>query len=70
MGLSCFACFDGGNKRQRQEEDRLASAEARAKAAEAAQNVADGLMLSLLSVHLQILFKLLKGDGMSHALDI
>ncbi|WCJ35556.1 hypothetical protein M5689_016803 [Euphorbia peplus] len=37
MGLSCFACFDGGSKQRRQEEDKLASAEARAKAAEAAQ---------------------------------
>ncbi|KAH8487914.1 hypothetical protein Peur_060318 [Populus x canadensis] len=37
MGLSCFACFDGGNKKQRREEERLASEEARAKAAEAAQ---------------------------------
>ncbi|KAL3571478.1 hypothetical protein D5086_025382 [Populus alba] len=37
MGLSCLACFDGGNKKQRREEERLASAEARAKAAEAAQ---------------------------------
>ncbi|KAL3603756.1 hypothetical protein D5086_004615 [Populus alba] len=37
MGLSCFACFDGGSKQQRREEERLASAEARAKAAEAAQ---------------------------------
>ncbi|XP_052884166.1 uncharacterized protein LOC108453324 isoform X2 [Gossypium arboreum] len=33
----CFSCFDGGNKEERQEQDRLASAEARAKAAEAAQ---------------------------------
>ncbi|KAI3409055.1 uncharacterized protein J3R85_019853, partial [Psidium guajava] len=31
------ACFDGGNKQRRREEDKLASAEARAKAAEAAQ---------------------------------
>jgi len=37
MGLSYFACFDGGRKQQRREEERLASAEARAKAAEAAQ---------------------------------
>ncbi|XP_050213660.1 uncharacterized protein LOC126665032 [Mercurialis annua] len=37
MGLSCFACFDGGSKLRRQEEDRLEAAEARAKAAEAAQ---------------------------------
>ncbi|CAK7347422.1 unnamed protein product [Dovyalis caffra] len=37
MGLSCFACFDGGSKPQRREEERLASAEARAKSAEAAQ---------------------------------
>ncbi|XP_061966877.1 uncharacterized protein LOC133690650 [Populus nigra] len=37
MGLSCFACFDGGRKQQRKEEERLASAEARAKAAESAQ---------------------------------
>uniref|UniRef100_A0A6N2MKZ1 Small VCP/p97-interacting protein n=1 Tax=Salix viminalis TaxID=40686 RepID=A0A6N2MKZ1_SALVM len=37
MGLSCFACFDGGSKQQRREEERLSSAEARAKAAEAAQ---------------------------------
>ncbi|KAF9668473.1 hypothetical protein SADUNF_Sadunf14G0007200 [Salix dunnii] len=37
MGLSCFACFDGGSKKQRREEGRLASAEARAKSAEAAQ---------------------------------
>lgn len=37
MGLSCFACFDGGSKQQRREEERLASAEVRAKAAEAAQ---------------------------------
>lgn len=36
--MGCFDCFDGGNKQQRKEQDRLASAEARAKAAEAAQN--------------------------------
>ncbi|XP_058081832.1 uncharacterized protein LOC131229808 isoform X2 [Magnolia sinica] len=35
MGF-CLACF-GPSKAQRKEEDRLASAEARAKAAEAAQ---------------------------------
>ncbi|MBA0565972.1 hypothetical protein Golob_010826, partial [Gossypium lobatum] len=36
--MGCFfSCFDGGNKEQRKEEDRLASAEARAKASEAAQ---------------------------------
>ncbi|PPD92357.1 hypothetical protein GOBAR_DD10700 [Gossypium barbadense] len=35
--MGCFACFDGGNREQRKEQDRLASAEARAKAAEAAQ---------------------------------
>ncbi|KAA3488732.1 transmembrane protein [Gossypium australe] len=35
--LGCFSCFDGGNKEQRKEQDRLASDEARAKAAEAAQ---------------------------------
>ncbi|XVE95033.1 hypothetical protein REPUB_Repub02eG0061200 [Reevesia pubescens] len=32
-----FSCFDGGKKEERREQDRLASAEARAKAAEAAQ---------------------------------
>ncbi|XWS21293.1 hypothetical protein CRYUN_Cryun30bG0043200 [Craigia yunnanensis] len=32
----CFSCFDGGNE-ERKEQDRLASAEARTKAAEAAQ---------------------------------
>ncbi|KAL3734931.1 hypothetical protein ACJRO7_024148 [Eucalyptus globulus] len=31
------ACFDGGNKQRRREEDKLASAEVRARAAEAAQ---------------------------------
>ncbi|GAU31179.1 hypothetical protein TSUD_316040 [Trifolium subterraneum] len=36
MGL-CFGCFDGGNKRMTKEEERLASEEARARAAEAAQ---------------------------------
>ncbi|KAJ0086146.1 uncharacterized protein LOC116139906 [Pistacia vera] len=35
--MGCFACFDGGNKQQRKEQERLASEEARAKAAEAAQ---------------------------------
>lgn len=35
--MGCFSCFDGGNKEQRKEQDRLASDEARAKAAEAAQ---------------------------------
>lgn len=35
MGLLC--CFDGGNNAKRKEEDRIASAEALAKAAEAAQ---------------------------------
>ncbi|KAL8096241.1 hypothetical protein AgCh_037268 [Apium graveolens] len=36
--MGCFGCFDGGKKQQlRKEEDRLASQEARAKAAEAAQ---------------------------------
>ncbi|CAL5415296.1 unnamed protein product [Camellia sinensis] len=34
--MGCFACFDGG-KQQRKEEERLASLEARSKAAEAAQ---------------------------------
>ncbi|EXB39825.1 hypothetical protein L484_001676 [Morus notabilis] len=33
----CFACLDEGKKEQGKEEERLASAEARAKAAEAAQ---------------------------------
>ncbi|CAJ2643895.1 unnamed protein product [Trifolium pratense] len=36
MGL-CFGCFVGGNKRMTKEEERLASEEARARAAEAAQ---------------------------------
>ncbi|KAF8024629.1 hypothetical protein BT93_F1716 [Corymbia citriodora subsp. variegata] len=31
------ACFDGGSKQRRREEDRVVDAEARAKAAEAAQ---------------------------------
>ncbi|KAL3632539.1 hypothetical protein CASFOL_025523 [Castilleja foliolosa] len=35
--MGCFACFDGGNKQWRREEDRLASEQARAKAAEVAQ---------------------------------
>ncbi|XVE55747.1 hypothetical protein DITRI_Ditri03aG0183200 [Diplodiscus trichospermus] len=35
--MGCFSCFDGGNKELRKEQERLASAEARAKAAEAAQ---------------------------------
>ncbi|KAJ8762603.1 hypothetical protein K2173_008042 [Erythroxylum novogranatense] len=35
MGLWCFSCFDGGDERR--EEEKLASIEARAKAAEAAQ---------------------------------
>ncbi|KAG2698970.1 hypothetical protein I3843_07G171800 [Carya illinoinensis] len=35
--MGCFACFDGGNKQRRREEERVASEEARAKAAEAAQ---------------------------------
>ncbi|CAL5418048.1 unnamed protein product [Camellia sinensis] len=34
--MGCFACF-GGGKQQRKEEERLASLEARSKAAEAAQ---------------------------------
>ncbi|KAG9137411.1 hypothetical protein Leryth_026523 [Lithospermum erythrorhizon] len=34
--MGCFDCF-GGNKEERREEDRLASIEARNKAAEAAQ---------------------------------
>ncbi|GLU15937.1 hypothetical protein SLE2022_323890 [Rubroshorea leprosula] len=33
----CFSCFDGGKREERREQERLASAEARAKAAEAAQ---------------------------------
>ncbi|XP_027330593.1 uncharacterized protein LOC113846471 [Abrus precatorius] len=36
MGL-CFGCFGAGDKRMTKEEERLASEEARAKAAEAAQ---------------------------------
>ncbi|KAF9600678.1 hypothetical protein IFM89_011349 [Coptis chinensis] len=36
MGGFCLACF-GGDKEQRREEDRLASEEARSRAAEAAQ---------------------------------
>ncbi|GFQ00901.1 hypothetical protein PHJA_002234000 [Phtheirospermum japonicum] len=35
--MGCFACFDGGSKQRRREEERLASEQARAKAAEAAQ---------------------------------
>ncbi|KAG6705389.1 hypothetical protein I3842_07G177400 [Carya illinoinensis] len=35
--MGCFACFDGGNKQRRRAEERVASEEARAKAAEAAQ---------------------------------
>ncbi|EOY15714.1 Uncharacterized protein TCM_034696 isoform 1 [Theobroma cacao] len=35
--MGCLPCFGGGNKEERKEQDRLASAEARAKAAEAAQ---------------------------------
>ncbi|XP_057794366.1 uncharacterized protein LOC131010716 [Salvia miltiorrhiza] len=35
--MGCFACFDGGSKQRQREEERLASEEARAKAAEAAQ---------------------------------
>lgn len=33
----CSSCFDGGNREEKREQDRLASAEARAKAAEAAE---------------------------------
>lgn len=36
MGI-CFGCFGGGDKRMTKEEERLASEEARARAAEAAQ---------------------------------
>lgn len=36
MGL-CFGCFGGGSNRMTKEEERLASEEARARAAEAAQ---------------------------------
>jgi len=36
MGI-CFGCFGGGDKRMSKEEERLASEEARARAAEAAQ---------------------------------
>lgn len=36
MGL-CFGCFGVGDKRMSKEEERIASEEARAKAAEAAQ---------------------------------
>ncbi|KAL1814019.1 hypothetical protein ACET3Z_024084 [Daucus carota] len=59
--MGCFGCFDGGQKQQqRKEQERLASQEARAKAAEAAQKrqeefdkrtsskVADGMKLSTL----------------------
>lgn len=36
--MGCFDCFTGGaSKQQRREEEELASREARAKAAEAAQ---------------------------------
>ncbi|KAK3029784.1 hypothetical protein RJ639_038226, partial [Escallonia herrerae] len=35
--MGCFDCFDGGLKEERREEERLASQEARAKAAEAAE---------------------------------
>ncbi|KAF7817436.1 uncharacterized protein G2W53_031405 [Senna tora] len=41
MGL-CFGCFGGGNKRMTKEEERLASEEARARAAEAAQKRGEG----------------------------
>ncbi|XP_052188519.1 uncharacterized protein LOC127798914 [Diospyros lotus] len=35
--MGCFDCFGGVDKEQRREEERLASLEARSKAAEAAQ---------------------------------
>ncbi|KAK3020768.1 hypothetical protein RJ639_047896 [Escallonia herrerae] len=35
--MGCFDCFDGGPKEERREEERIASEEARAKAAEAAE---------------------------------
>ncbi|KAK2985609.1 hypothetical protein RJ640_006872 [Escallonia rubra] len=35
--MGCFDCFDGGQREERREEERLASEEARAKAAEAAE---------------------------------
>ncbi|KAE9586850.1 hypothetical protein Lalb_Chr23g0267531 [Lupinus albus] len=38
MGL-CFGCFDGGNKRMTKEEERLASEEARARAAQKMQAI-------------------------------
>ena len=45
MGICC-SCFDGGNdKRMTKEEERLASEEARAKAAEAAQKRSNPLPL-------------------------
>ncbi|XP_018456384.1 uncharacterized protein LOC108827478 [Raphanus sativus] len=34
--MGCFSCINGTQKKQRKEEDRQASAEARARAAEAA----------------------------------
>ena len=35
--MGCFACFDGGNKQQRKEQEKLASTKARVKAADAAK---------------------------------
>ncbi|KAJ7966526.1 Histone H4 transcription factor [Quillaja saponaria] len=37
MGYLCFGCFGGGNNQMTKEEQRLASEEARARAAEAAE---------------------------------
>ncbi|KAI9161957.1 hypothetical protein LWI28_022360 [Acer negundo] len=34
--MGCFACFDGDNKQQRKEQEKLASVEARARAADVA----------------------------------
>ncbi|KAK4844508.1 hypothetical protein QYF36_021072 [Acer negundo] len=36
--MGCFACFDGDNKQQRKEQEKLASAKAQARAADAAPN--------------------------------
>lgn len=53
MGL-CFGCFDGGNKRMTKEEERLASEEARARAAEAAQKKCFFLSFTISSLCLYI----------------
>lgn len=49
MGLMC--CFDGGHSAEKKEQERLASAEVAAKAAQAAQRRSDLFVIDYFDIH-------------------